>query len=156
LRETITFTVKDIGEFEVYKTKTCGDEFKIEAAAAPMCGGGVELIKFKLQVSSVYEKVSQVKEVKENLMDLAFFMDLNENLKDIYSYAILKVMLVKYPDTLPEDMLQWTKVELRQVYRAYEVALAPFSGVKQSDTDQKSGEGVQQDRHTREDNRVLG
>lgn len=110
-----------------------------------MCGGGVELLKFKTQISNEYSKVeSQAKkDVRGNLMDLAFFMDLNENINQIYSYAILQTMLVKTPATIPLDLAEWTKDQLKQIYSAYEVALKPFSGVKQPSSDEKTHHGVQ-------------
>lgn len=144
MRETIIFTVQDVGEFEAYKVRTCGDDFKIENAAAEMCGGGTELVKYKIEVSATYEKIqSQAKkDVQNNLIDLAFLMDLNDNMKQIYSYAILKVMLIKIPEDLNKDLLQWTKEQLKLVYSAYEVALKPFSGDKQSPIDEKVSRGV--------------
>jgi len=140
LRETLKFTVEDFGELEVYKTKTCRDEIQIETEAGELCGGGVELIKFKIGVSTQYEKIqSQAKEqINNNLMDLAFFMDLNDGLKQIFSYAILKVIMVKSPKPIND----WTKEELKKVYSAYEVALAPFSGVEQPSVDEEINQGV--------------
>lgn len=145
MRETIKFTVEGIGEFEVYKTKTCGDEFKIENAAAEMCGGGVELVKFKIEVANQYEKIqSQVKkDVNSNLMDLAFLMDLNENMNLIYSYAILSVVIVKTPEGISKKLNEWTKEQLKQVYSAYEVALEPFSVVNKSTLNETANQGVQ-------------
>lgn len=142
MRETVKFTVEELGEFEIYKTRTCRDDIQIETEAGSLCGGGVELIKFKIGVSNQYERVqSQAKkDVNNNLMDLAFFMDLNETLQQAYSYAILKVLIVKSP----KPMLDWSTEELKKVYSAYEVALAPFSGVKQPTTNEVLDKGVQQ------------
>ena len=144
MRESIVFTVEGIGEFEVYKTKTCGDEFKIENAAAEICGGGVELVKFKIEVANQYEKVqSQVKEdVNSNLMDLAFFMDLNENMNSIYSYAILSVIIVRTPEGISKKINEWTREQLKSVYSAYEVALKPFSRSDKLILDEAVTQGV--------------
>ena len=144
MRETILFSVEGLGEFEIYKTKNCGDEFKIETKAAEMCGGGTELVKFKIEVANQYEKVqSQVKEdVNNNLMDLAFLMDLNDNLNQIYAYAILKTLLVKIPDTISKNISEWTIEQLNLIYGAYEVALQPFSRTHQPTVNETVSEGV--------------
>ena len=139
MRETLKFNVEEFGELEVYKTKTCRDEIQIETEAGKLAGGGVELIKFKIGVSNQYDKVqSQAKNINNNLMDLAFFMDINDRLRQIYSYAILKVLLVKSPKPIRE----WSMEELKTVYSAYEVALAPFSGVEQPSVNEGVNQGV--------------
>jgi hypothetical protein len=128
MRETITFDVKGIGEFEIIAEPTFLEKRRIESTLAGLYGGIVPLERARQDILKIYQRLKpgengeiKIQSINDSY-DIALVSGCNNLMKKCETYATIKVLGTRKPKVLSEI----TEEELKEIQAAHEVAVSQF------------------------------